>query len=639
MLTPPSAHRQAVLRHAAERDKEKALASERREERLAEKLEQERGKVLAAKREQIRLAKLERESYLASVRSLFNMSPQKAAKPQGPSHPPPLPLGPAARPQRPCAPLSLAPTSSRSEQCSAPPSSKSARPTWSEVSTAAPSSVGYDDDMPDFLSHCGGMDGQMSPATSVVPASSRRGRLSQSPARILDLPPTLPEASETIQSLNLEVGQQLRKSIEQWLKAQETEDPGWAAGEEQEVSEPPQPLSIERGRGTAQQVAAPSLVPTRSAPSLAERQGPRSVAVRHPLEKGPSCEAARPVFHPHQPKSHPEAPRIEPPTPAPAKGPPGKVPSSSALPPGSSAPLACQPPGSSLFAPCSSALAACQPPGSSAHLRPSQPPSRPTSRQLSSQPSDGEPERQPPPEKCRPAAGVPVVAAPGSARPRSRPAKPNRAPPQSLRALQVEEEDLMKSLLKLDFAEMRRQFSGKAPLWKKEALDESFKANSFLSRTLKEQQLEASLERIEGLLEQLRKRDEARAKVEEERKQNQTQASSKGSSRTGSQDIAITGQSESNPSRPTDLASKALPAKRPRSAYGLRNRPSPHPPVTLVAPGRSEQDGNTVKAPADKAAGPPAGGPQGRVASCGIMPCQRRAVKSAGPRRPSVDPR
>lgn len=632
MLTPPSAHRQAVLRHAAERDKEKALASERREERLAEKLEQERGKVLAAKREQIRLAKLERESYLASVRSLFNMSPQKAPKPQGPSHPPPLPLGPAARPQRPCAPLSLAPTSSLSEQCSAPPSSKSARPTWSEVSTAAPSSVGYDDDMPDFLSHCGGMDGQMSPATSVVPASSRRGRLSQSPARILDLPPTLPEASETIQSLNLEVGQQLRKSIEQWLKAQEAEDPG----EEQEVSEPPQPLSIERGRGAAQQAATPSLVPTRSAPSLAERQGLRSVAVRHPLEKGPSCEAARPVFHPHQPKSHPEAPRIEPPTPAPAKGLPSKVPGSSALPSGSSAPVACRPPGGSVLPPGSSALAACQPPGNSAHLRPSQPPSRPTSRQLSSHPTDGELERQPPSEKCRPAAGVPFVAAPGSARPRSRPAKPDRAPPQSLRALQVEEEDLMKSLLKLDFAEMRRQFAGKAPLWKKEALDESFKANSFLSRTLKEQQLEASLERIEGLLEQLRKRDEARAKVEEERKQNQTRASSKGSSRTGSQDIAITGQSQSNPSRAMDPASKALPAKRPRSAYGLRNRPSPHPPVTLVAPGRSEQDGSTVKAAAEKVAGPLAGG---CVASCGIMPCQRRAVKSAGPRRPSVDPR
>lgn len=78
-----------------------------------------------------------------------------------------------------------------------------------------------------------------------------------------------------------------------------------------------------------------------------------------------------------------------------------------------------------------------------------------------------------------------------------------------IRALSIEEEALQQSLLRLDFEEMKRQFAGKDPLWRKELPDESLKPSAGeLSGTQKEEQLAASLQRLGGLLSQLQVRSE-----------------------------------------------------------------------------------------------------------------------------------
>merc|ERR1719352_1234675 len=108
MLTPPSKHRQAVLKQVPERERERECAAERKIDRLAAQLDQERSRGLAARREQIALAQRERDAYLSNVRALFKMSPQTKSE---------------------------ASTAVKQPQ----------RPAWSEVSTAAPSTCGVDE--------------------------------------------------------------------------------------------------------------------------------------------------------------------------------------------------------------------------------------------------------------------------------------------------------------------------------------------------------------------------------------------------------------------------------------------------------------------------------------------------------------
>jgi len=77
-------------------------------------------------------------------------------------------------------------------------------------------------------------------------------------------------------------------------------------------------------------------------------------------------------------------------------------------------------------------------------------------------------------------------------------------PPPQLKTISAEEEALERSLLLLDFGEMRRQFAGKDPLWKKEAFDASFEAHSVLGATRHEEKIKASLERLDNVIGNIR---------------------------------------------------------------------------------------------------------------------------------------
>eukprot|EP00913_Durusdinium_trenchii_P035800 g33499.t1 len=85
--------------------------------------------------------------------------------------------------------------------------------------------------------------------------------------------------------------------------------------------------------------------------------------------------------------------------------------------------------------------------------------------------------------------------------------KPKRtvAPSGALRSIAREEEALQKSLLRMDFEEMKRQFSGQKPLWREDqALGESFKMDPY-----RESKLEASLQRLDAAFGTLQEQHEA----------------------------------------------------------------------------------------------------------------------------------
>jgi hypothetical protein len=73
-----------------------------------------------------------------------------------------------------------------------------------------------------------------------------------------------------------------------------------------------------------------------------------------------------------------------------------------------------------------------------------------------------------------------------------------------LRAICAEEEALERSLLRLDFGEMRRQFGGQDPLWKKEAFEKSFEAHKCLGATQHENKIKDSLNKLDAALGNLR---------------------------------------------------------------------------------------------------------------------------------------
>ena len=140
MLTPPSVHRSVVAQNASER---RAVAAERREQALAAQLVQERARALECRRQQLQLAQRERETYLEQVRAFFDMASAVQGvhdKPVSLCHPS---VGPGwHRAGKSCSSNERRPASV--DRAAVTAVSKS-QPGWSEVSTAAPSTVGEED--------------------------------------------------------------------------------------------------------------------------------------------------------------------------------------------------------------------------------------------------------------------------------------------------------------------------------------------------------------------------------------------------------------------------------------------------------------------------------------------------------------
>ena len=124
MLTPPSRHLRVMQQNVAE---SKAVAEALREQNFSEKVAADRANVVGQRRQQISKAHREREAFLVHVRGLFEMnSPVKL----------PGPL------QRVPLKAKVAPS-----QVSHSKAVEKIHPLWSEVSTAAPSTVGADDEI------------------------------------------------------------------------------------------------------------------------------------------------------------------------------------------------------------------------------------------------------------------------------------------------------------------------------------------------------------------------------------------------------------------------------------------------------------------------------------------------------------
>ena len=144
LLTPPSAHHSVVAQNASEK---RAVAAERREQALAAKLVQERALAVECKRQQLQLAQRERETYLAQVRAFFDMaSADRAPDTQDTQD--------KLRGMHRCSTPSSCPTVHRAQAKISSSLEKrpilvdrvsKSQPGWSEVSTAAPSTVGEED--------------------------------------------------------------------------------------------------------------------------------------------------------------------------------------------------------------------------------------------------------------------------------------------------------------------------------------------------------------------------------------------------------------------------------------------------------------------------------------------------------------
>lgn len=350
MLTPPSAHRQVLLKHPTLAAHDSSGASERREAELAAKLEKERARALAARREHIALAQQERDSYLANVRSLFKMSPTVR------------PLGAQQR-------APLAAKSAASSKLAA----------WSEVSTAAPSTAGAEDDDDDCTD----------PTLNSPEEVHRDPRNYQVEPPCLDLGDSLegPAAmASACKALQYQLADRSKQAGSDVPKGGELDKVAGA---------PSRPPLQQRGKA--------AFTPT-------ERIAPGSVAVGTASSSSTAQKSER-----------------------------------------------------------RRAQSASPTPSISVERR----------DQSQSQRNDVQ-ERRPKIES-------------------------NRAIPSAqLKTISAEEEALERSLLLLDFGEMRRQFAGQEPLWKKEAFDASFDAHSALGATRHEEKLKASLQRLDGALGNLR---------------------------------------------------------------------------------------------------------------------------------------
>lgn len=168
MLTPPSRHLKVMQQNVAE---SKAVAEVRREQEFSEKLVADRVNAVGCRRQQISNAHRERQAFLLRVRALFEMSPPMKGCVGS------LP-GPLQR-----VPLKSKQASSFQVMHSANSSKSGKGPSkvqglWSEVSTAAPSTVG------DEEIYSKPMD-EISRTPSKHPKSNRRSQFSDSLAESL----------------------------------------------------------------------------------------------------------------------------------------------------------------------------------------------------------------------------------------------------------------------------------------------------------------------------------------------------------------------------------------------------------------------------------------------------------------------
>lgn len=135
MLTPPSRHLKVMQQNVAE---SKAVAEARREQEFSEKLVADRVNAVGCRRQQISNAHRERQAFLLHVRALFEMSPpMKGCVGHLPGPLQRVPLKPK--------PASFQVHSANSSKSGKGP--EKAQGLWSEVSTAAPSTVGADDEI------------------------------------------------------------------------------------------------------------------------------------------------------------------------------------------------------------------------------------------------------------------------------------------------------------------------------------------------------------------------------------------------------------------------------------------------------------------------------------------------------------
>eukprot|EP00928_Gymnodinium_smaydae_P096341 TRINITY_DN8491_c0_g1_i2.p1 TRINITY_DN8491_c0_g1~~TRINITY_DN8491_c0_g1_i2.p1 ORF type:complete len:533 (-),score=127.67 TRINITY_DN8491_c0_g1_i2:118-1716(-) len=195
------------------------------------------------------------------------------------------------------------------------------------------------------------------------------------------------------------------------------------------------------------------------------------------------------------------------------------------------------------------------------------------------------------PSEARVHATAPVVPGPAPAPSApSAPARPVRlTAPMGLKALRAEEEALQKSLLRLDFVEMQRQFAGQPPLW-----------NDGKEAELRgEESLMLSIERLSRLLEQA----EARKAIREE--QEATAAASVAANAAGAPSAAChDGSAAEGACRSTIFAS--ICGLRPRRCCRSHCRviavgPPPqsrHRPASAIAiPGAAARRASSARPP------------------------------------------
>eukprot|EP00439_Symbiodinium_sp_Y106_P048423 s1385_g6.t1 len=378
MLTPPSVHRSVVAQNASER---RAVAAERREQALAAQLVQERARALECRRQQLQLAQRERETYLEQVRAFFDMASAVQGvhdKPVSLCHPS---VGPGwHRAGKSCSSNERRPASV--DRAAVTAVSKS-QPGWSEVSTAAPSTVGEEDQV----------DLCTTPAEAEIGSrlsASLRAWLNRADDEAdkeshLAVDSKIPEEMESSNSL-----QQLEVALAGEIRAGEERDP------------------LDETLSSSEDDVAESRVLS-------------SEMRNRPLPCSKSDSAAKPA--------HAQAGTNE---------------------CDSSRPRCAVPTGQCAVAVCRT--------------------------------TDVERRRR-------------LEAAPKQAR-KSQSKQPCRTPVTmtSLKALSSEEEALQKSLLRLDFEEMKRQFSGKEPLWR----DAEVMRDTFKDDPDRENKLQASLQRLDG---------------------------------------------------------------------------------------------------------------------------------------------
>eukprot|EP00928_Gymnodinium_smaydae_P096340 TRINITY_DN8491_c0_g1_i1.p1 TRINITY_DN8491_c0_g1~~TRINITY_DN8491_c0_g1_i1.p1 ORF type:complete len:512 (-),score=131.72 TRINITY_DN8491_c0_g1_i1:118-1653(-) len=205
------------------------------------------------------------------------------------------------------------------------------------------------------------------------------------------------------------------------------------------------------------------------------------------------------------------------------------------------------------------------------------------------------------PSEARVHATAPVVPGPAPAPSApSAPARPVRlTAPMGLKALRAEEEALQKSLLRLDFVEMQRQFAGQPPLW-----------NDGKEAELRgEESLMLSIERLSRLLEQA----EARKAIREE--QEATAAASVAANAAGAPSAAChDGSAAEGACRVIAVGPPPQSRHRPASAIAIpgaaaRRASSARPPRS------SSRNGGRCGSAVDTSGAPAASGSAPRAAA------------------------